>query len=429
MTPPPANYPPNASTTKTICARRGNQWLTQDDLEAHLAAVVRLENVGILLGAGASVGALGGMTMADLWTDFTSRFQASAAWLRREGFISAREKVNVEKVTDALEITRLEWKRVNRPRKLQELKRARADVLRSVVRASLLQQRWWKKPSLVDIECTELGGHRQLLQKLTAARQPGQPSPWVFTTNYDLAVEWAAETMGLKVTNGFDGLHRRVFSPHNFDLGYRNMLARGEARFGTYSVYIAKLHGSLTWQTAGDGAVEECSTAYLWPRIHMFLEEKSDDAPGHFVYPSAAKYLQTVGFVLGELFRRFTEFLARPQSCLITSGYSFSDEHLNRILASALQNPTLQLVVYIPRARRDDQGLDLGNCSEWVQRVAGLESPQVTIVGGADADFSSLVEHLPDPAIYDEQAARIRDMIKQYREIPRPPTSGAGGAP
>ena len=395
-----------------------------------MAAVVRLENVGVLLGAGASVGALGGMTMADLWTEFTSRFQASAAWLRQEGFISAEEIVNVEKLTDALEIARLEWKRVNRPRKLQKLEQARADVLRSVVRASLLLQPWWEKPSMVDIERTELGSHRQLLQKLTAARQPGQPSPWVFTTNYDLAVEWAAETMGLKVTNGFDGLHRRVFSPHNFDLGYRNMLARGEARFGTYSVYIAKLHGSLTWRTTGDGTVEECSTAYLWPKIRMFLDEKIHDAPGHFVYPSAAKYLQTVGFVLGELFRRFTEFLARPQSCLITSGYSFSDEHLNRILASALQNPTLQLVIYVPSARRDDQSLDLGNCSQWVRRVAELESPQVTIVGGsADAFFSSLVEHLPDPAIYDEQAARIREMIKQYRQTPCPPSSGAGGAP
>ena len=251
MTPSPVNNLSTSAATESICARRGNQWLTKDDLEAHLAAVVRLENVGILLGAGASAGALGGVTMADLWTDFTKCFQSSTAWLRREGFISAGENVNVEKITDALEITRLEWKRVNRPRKLQELKRAHADVLRSVVRGSLLQQPWWEEPSMVDIKCEELASHRQLLQKLTAARQPGQPSPWVFTTNYDLAVEWAAETMGLKVTNGFDGLHRRVFSPHNFDLGYRNMLARGEARFGTYSIYIAKLHGSLTWQTAG----------------------------------------------------------------------------------------------------------------------------------------------------------------------------------
>ena len=407
---------PDLEATVSPCARRGSQWLSQDDLEAHLAAVVRLENVGVLLGAGASLGMLGGMTMTGLWDHFISSYRASAGWLQDEGFVGEGTDVNIEKLTDTLEIARIEWEREKRSQKLHKLKKARADVLRSVIRGALLQQRWWESPSVVDISSDELASHRRLLHKLTAARQPGQPSPWVFTTNYDLAVEWAAETIGLKVTNGFDGLHRRVFSPHNFDLGYRNILARGEARFGTYNIYLAKLHGSLTWRTAGEGTVEEYSTAYLWPTIHKFLCEDIDDVSWHLVYPSAAKYLQTVGFVLGELFRRFTEFLARPQSCLITSGYSFSDEHLNRILVSALQNPTLQLIVYVPGVCRNSQGIDLGNCSEWVKRLAMLESPQVTIVGGCThAYFSGLVDHLPEPAIYDEQAARIRDMIKQYQ--------------
>lgn len=209
------------------------------------------------------------------------------------------------------------------------------------------------------------------------------------------------------------------------------MLARGEARFGTYNVYLAKLHESLTWQTAGDHTPPvEYPTAYLWPRIEKFLTGESHTPPGQLVYPSAAKYLQTVGFVLGELFRRFTEFLARPQSCLITSGYSFSDEHLNRVLITALQNPTLQLVIYAPRAARKGDDLDLAACTPWVRRVLGLESPQVTIVGeGPDAHFEQLVEHLPDPAIYDEQAARIREMIKQYRAGINPPTPPAGTTP
>ncbi|RMG23055.1 MAG: hypothetical protein D6724_09185 [Armatimonadetes bacterium] len=423
--------PPDVGSAAAICARRGNQWLSPDDLEAHLAAVVRLENVGVLLGAGASLGALGGMTMKALWKHFTTTYPSSAEWLAGEGFVQTDEETtNVEELADALEITRLEWERVGRPRKLTKLRRVRADLHRAVVRAALLQQKWWEEPSSVGLDSSELADHRRLLQKLTAARQPGQPSPWVFTTNYDLAVEWAAETIGIKVTNGFDGLHRRIFSPHNFDLGYRNMLARGEARFGTYSVYVAKLHGSLTWRTAQDGTVEEWSTAVLWPDTRRFLDGEIDDAPGQLVYPSAAKYLQTVGFVLGELFRRFTEFLARPQSCLITSGYSFSDEHLNRILVSALQNPTLQLVVYIPEARRDGDRLDVSACTQWIRRVAELGSPQVTIVGGgSEAHFDKLVGHLPDPAIYDEQAARIRDMIKQYRAGTSPSPHGAGGPP
>lgn len=421
---------PITGSSESICARRGASWLEQHDLEAHLAAIVRLENVGVLLGAGASAGSLGGMTMTSLWDDFTSNFPESAEWLCDEFFVSKGTDVNVEELTDTLETARREWKRQNLTQELLDLKSVQADVLRSVVRAAVLQEQWWRSPSKVDLSTVELVNHRRLLQKLTSARQPGQPSPWVFTTNYDLAVEWAAETIGLKVTNGFDGLHRRVFSPHNFDLDYRNTRARGEARFGTYGIYLAKLHGSLAWRMAKDGTVEEHATRYLWPRIRNFLEGALDEISGYIVYPSAAKYLQTAGFVMGELFRRFSEFLARPQSCLITNGYSFSDEHLNRILLSALQNPTLQLVVYAPRAKRLGNELDLKNTSKWVQRIVGLESPQVTIVGGdSEAYLSALVDHLPDPAIYDEQAARIREMINQYRYWLKPNTNEGGGAP
>lgn len=421
----PAPTPP--STSKSICARRGSQWLTPEGLEAHLAAVLRLENVGVLLGAGASKGPLGGRTMAEVWERFQLKCGPSADWLRDEGFVAGQAEVDVEKLIDDLEITRLEWERVKRPLKLRQLTRARADVLRTVVLASLLQPAWWKKPSMVDMSCDELTSHRQFLRKLTAARQPGQPGPWIFTTNYDVAVEWAAETIGLKVTNGFAGLHRRVFSPHNFDLGYRNVLARGEARFGTYNVYLAKLHGSLTWSTATDTTVQEFPTAHLWPGIRRFLSGEVNDLAGNLVYPSAAKYLQTVGFVFGELFRRFTEFLARPQSCLITSGYSFSDEHLNRILASALQNPTLQLVLYIPEVRRENDSLVLDDCNDWSKRVVGLELPQVTIVGDSDAYFGSLVNHLPDPVIYDEQTGRIHEMFKKNRDLFDSSTLDFGG--
>ena len=404
--------------TPICCARRGSQWMSRDDLQAHLAALVRLENVGVLLGAGASMGPLGGMTIAALWEHFAATYPKSQKWLNDERFVAATGSVpNVEDLADALDVARAEWVRQKRTRKVRQLDQARADLQRAVILAALLKSKWWADPPAVDEPGDVLGPHRKLLHKLTAARQPGQPAPWIFTTNYDLAVEWAGESIGLKVSNGFDGLHHRAFAPHNFDLGYRNTLARGEARFGTYNVYLVKLHGSLTWQVSKDGtSYVEFSTAHLWEAIREFLEGRTAEFPGPLVFPSAAKYMQTVGFVLGELLRRFTDVLARPQTCLITCGYSFSDEHLNRIVATALQNPTLQLVVYLPEAARVGDQLDVSTCRPWVERIAHLCSQQVTIVGsGAGAYFNEFVEHLPDPAIYDEQAARIREMLKEHR--------------
>lgn len=414
----PADLPPSpvSSDVPTLCARRGTQLLSYSELEAHLAAIVRLENIGALLGAGASI-ALGGMKMDDVWAHFKATYGTSLSWLEENSFIHNSPGPNIETLLDDLEVTRLEWTRTGRSRKLQQLERARSDVFRTLIRASLLERTWWTSEVDPGTNVNELKPHRQLLQKLTASRQPGQPSPWIFTTNYDLAIEWAAEAMRLKVTNGFDGLHRRVFAPHNFDLGYRNMLARGEARFGTYNIYLAKLHGSLTWRTVGAENVEEFSSRSVWPDVSLFLDGDSDELAGHLVYPSAAKYLQTIGFVLGELLRRFTEFLSRPQSALIVSGYSFSDEHLNRILTSALQNPTFQLVVYVPEAQCKDGTIDFDGCSPWLKRIGELASPQVTFVaGGSAAYFDAMVSHLPDPAIYDEQAMQIRETLRRYRK-------------
>lgn len=399
------------------CIRRGGQWLSETDFQAHLATMLRLENIGVLLGAGASMGPLGGRGLAALWKAFETSYSASAKWLKTERFVDGATAPNVEVLADTLEVARLEWRRTKDGR-LPDLEKARGDLQRGVIDAALLKQDWWKKPELVSIETTELGDHRSLLQKLTGARQPGQASPWIFTTNYDLAIEWAAESFGLKYVNGFDGLHRRGFSPHNFDLGWRNILARGEARFGTYHFYLAKLHGSLTWHADVDTIVES-SAAARWATYESFLKTSTPASlEGLVVLPSVTKYDRTIGFLLGELFRRLAEFLARPQVCLITNGYSFSDEHVNRLLVSALQNPTLQLVMYLPEAERKGDTLELAGCASWARKVLSFDSPQVTVVGGgARAFFHALAADLPDPAIYDEQAAKIREMLRDLRAL------------
>lgn len=50
----------------TFFAIRGSRQLTSEEFLAHLALAIRLENVGVLLGAGASKG-VGGMVMTDVW--------------------------------------------------------------------------------------------------------------------------------------------------------------------------------------------------------------------------------------------------------------------------------------------------------------------------------------------------------------------------
>lgn len=199
-------------------------------------------------------------------------------------------------------------------------------------------------------------------------------------------------------------MHSRRFSPQSFDLGFRNAQAKGEARFGVYNIYLAKLHGSLTWKEV-DHSLYEVSASEAWRDIGDFLIGLQDTL-SYLVLPRAAKYLQTVGYVMGELLRRFAEFMARPQTALIISGYGFGDEHINRLIRSALLNPTLQVVVYLPEFKGDPTAGDL---PQTVRRLLALQTPRLTIVGGGERAYTSaLAADLPDPTIYDQELADLR---------------------
>lgn len=416
--------------------RGGTALEDQTELEAHLASLLRLENVGLLLGAGASVAA-GGLTMVALWTKFVTECAGDAAWMVEHGFITADATnlpkpvtPNFERLIDSLEIALSDWSRQmvmfggdlvdyapgehELADNLSDLKKVKAALFRTVVSAALLQPDWWRSPSGVESDDDGLASQRTILQKLVSARQPGQSSPWVFTTNYDLAIEWAAESIDLQISNGFLGTHTRRFSPQSFDLGFRNTQARGEARFGVYNIYLAKLHGSLTWKQEND-QVFEVSAPLAHQRIEAFMAERDGSDLGLMVMPRAAKYMDTIGYVLGELFRRFAEFMSKPQSCLILCGYSFGDEHINRLIRSALLNPTLQLVIYSSGFNGDptDQSLPPG-----LRKLLSLKNPRITVVGGGSdhAYIDSLARHLPDPLIYDEDMRKFEKALREQQK-------------
>ena len=161
----------------------------------------------------------------------------------------------------------------------------------------------------------------------------------------------------------------------------------------------------------------------MWPRIAHFLGSESvSDWPGLMIFPGAAKFVQTTGFVYGEIIRRFTEFLSKPNACLITSGYGFTDDHINRLIASALQNPTLQVILYIPEVDRLGVYPTLAATGPAMEptvllgRLLRAQLPQVTVRGFAGgAFFDQMAADLPEPAMLDETAERARAIEQLVR--------------
>lgn len=418
----------------TFFAIRGSRQLTSEEFMAHLALAIRLEHVGVLLGAGASKG-VGGLTMPDIWMLLEGEYAEHVQFLRANKFLGDGEQGNVEFLLDKLEIACLDGERLGTD--LTQLEGARHALRKAILRAAILDEELWTAPDQAILK-PNLTSHIRLVSRLAGNRQPGQAAPWVFTTNYDLAVEWSAEALGLHCVNGFTGTHDRAFRPSSFDLGLRNVQAQGEARFGTYNLYLGKLHGSISWTASESGSVRELPGASVKPLVDRFIaSDAPNEWPGFMIFPGAAKFVQTTAFVYGEIIRRFTEFLSRPNACLIINGYGFSDDHINRLVVSALQNPTLQLIIYLPEV--DRLGLyeslaatgDAIKPNEQLKKLLLAQLPQVTVRGfGEGGFFNALANDLPEPAMLDEVSERARQLealLKQATNVhvSRKPTEAA----
>lgn len=404
---------------ESLVATRGDQPISDEDLCVHIASLLRLENVGVLLGAGASVCAEG-LTMPEAWKHFEAEHEESTLWLKQQKFplyspsgdAQNSASPNIEHILDSVEIAIAEWSRTDNPL-LNCAIVARANLYQSLVHASKLDEQLWCCSLGDKFENDSLDHHRNLLQCLVNTRQPGQPAPWIFTTNYDLAVEWSADSIDINVINGFIGSQRKKFSPHSFDLGFRNVRAYGEARFGSYNVYLAKLHGSLTWTRFGDDFFEIPPAAALRLFENYFSDPSQFDEIPFSVLASGSKHIQTVGYAYGEILRRYAEFVSQPQTFLLVSGYGFRDKHVNRLLSSALKNPTFHVIVFLPEysgsMESDDIPIAIMECLK-------QKNPRITIVGGMPQSlFENLHVFLPDPAIYDETQAALRKRLNDRK--------------
>lgn len=85
-------------------ALRGSRSLSKEEFGAHLALAIRVENVAVLLGTGASK-CVGGQTMADIWAAVQAGHAADTTWLRDNHFLpDGEEEPNIELLLDQIEI-------------------------------------------------------------------------------------------------------------------------------------------------------------------------------------------------------------------------------------------------------------------------------------------------------------------------------------
>lgn len=135
----------------------------------------------------------------------------------------------------------------------------------------------------------------------------------IFTPNYDLLLESALEAKNIPYFDGFIGSRSAFFDLHTIE--HEELPARW--------VRLWKLHGSINWWIDADGNVFRGVS-------------KNMDNDKQMIYPSHLKYSQSRRMPYLAMQDRLSNFLSAGQSVLITSGYSFVDQHLNEIITQRL---------------------------------------------------------------------------------------------
>ena len=124
----------------------------------------------------------------------------------------------------------------------------------------------------------------------------------------------------------------------------------------------------------------------------------TDDHPGLprqaseqlLIYPNAAKDVETLEYPYAELFRDFAVAVCQPNSVVVTYGYGFGDDHVNRVLRDMLSIPATHLVII----SYDDAG---GRLRTFCDNAA--HEAQITLlIGPHFGDLGTLVEHTCSPA-------------------------------
>lgn len=343
---------------KDLDAKAGRQ-----RLQALISDWLRMENLVVLTGAGTSRSS-GGKLMSDLE-------QSVLATVRATPSIAP----TVAAIIDA----RLA------PPKEGEVKIGFEDWLSYLVNASHLASApsspfngvKWKsgvEPTsngliwLVDrigkaimIDCALKGAdsspHIAFLAKLVA-RDSNLGRSHLFTLNYDTLFEQSLELLGIQYFDGFTGRADARFDPsvYGLDIYWPGEVAEGRVRRFDKFLHFYKLHGSIHWQ------IRDQELRARHPDLEVFskyraldaasralkLEEVADALAPVGIMPTANKFAQTLTMPFAHLFRSFQIRLSVPQTFLLVLGYGFGDDHVTRVIETALMNPSLVMLVIEP---------------------------------------------------------------------------------
>lgn len=201
----------------------------------------------------------------------------------------------------------------------------------------------------------------------------------IFTTNYDLLAEQALEETACPYFDGFIG-SRNAF----FDLG----TVEDEQSLHPRWCRLWKIHGSINWKIDEDQ--------------NVVRSDKVEKNENYLIYPSHLKYDQSRKMPYLAMLDRLKGFILSPSSILFTSGYSFSDDHINDVIVQALQsNSTAMCFAFVYGNLDEEKYANARQCAKRVPNLS-LIAFDKGIIGRLEGDW-----HLNDEEKVGEIPAEV----------------------
>ncbi|WP_299792328.1 SIR2 family protein [uncultured Marivita sp.] len=437
-------------------------------IQALLADWLRMENVVVLTAAGCSVGC-GGRLMAGRKANNLECLVLEAVaqtpvpdsakavirhrisgWpagddgpLGFEDWLSYLFNVSGLTASDQSPIQNIEWKGTDVAGADEHLSIAEDDLaeLQTRIEKAIFAECALQidRSELSGADAESSSGHIPFLAKLSA-RDTNLGRTHLFTLNYDTLFEQAMEELGIQYFDGFSGKTSSRFDPavYGLDIYYPGDVAEGRVRRFDKFMQFYKLHGSLHWYVDEAGIYRarhrdlSFAAAYREASAQdkaLALESEAFSGIESFgILPTSQKFTQTLGMPYAHLFRLFHARLNQPQTFLLVMGYGFGDEHVTRIIETALMNPSLVMLVVEPNpdseiVKRIRRYQSLGQRA-FVLTERLVEGQGCSYKTATFADFARNV--MPDVKWLDDYK-RLRMFEEQIKKTDdREPQGGAG---
>lgn len=382
-------------------------------VEPWLSSLFQSEHLSLLLGSGLSTAiqieatgkANNGMNELDLsetkYKDKIKTFATESAKKTGRGISNIEDEIRIaNELLRGLKISGLEE---DDTKKLEELINKNLQVFTANI--STIEN---------SIATAELDKREKAFQLLVsflmsfASRTGTRDRLHIFTTNYDRLIEEGADIAGLHLIDRFVGSLNPIFrsSRLDIDMHYNPPGIRGEPRYLEGVAKYTKLHGSIDWVETDTNNIRKIGMPFGAKTLAPFLE--AANVPENYqkvlIYPNSSKDRETSEYPYVELFRDFAAALCRPNSTLVVYGYSFGDDHINRIISDMLTIPSTHLVIIA----YNDEG---GRAKKFYDDCGHTD--QITLFIGEDiANIKALTNlYLPKSAI-DKNSIKMAELIK-----------------